>query len=107
MASVSASRVGRTRVRCPTVSAVHFLHPTLAERDVRVVAVREADGVHRAALPIPLDGRYEIAISPAGAAIDAAPDAEAAWEVVSRATLAPGAWIVVGAPRAGPRPGAS
>jgi len=86
----------------PERVAVHFVHPTLAERDVRVVAVREADGRHRAALPQGLEGRYEIELSPD----PGADDDGAAWELVSRASLAPGAWIVLGSPRIGARPGA-
>jgi len=86
----------------PERMVVHFVHPTLAERDVRVVAVREADGVHRAALPSGLEGRYEIGLSPE----PASRDERVEWELASKASLAPGAWIVLGSPRAGARPGA-
>lgn len=86
----------------PERVVVHFVHPTLVERDVRVVAVLEADGVHRGALPSGLEGRYEIGLSPEPAEGDDA----GGWELSVQASLAPGAWIVLGSPRAGAGPGA-
>ena len=41
---------------------VQLAHPTLAERDLQLVFERGADGVHRAALLAPIEGRWEIAV---------------------------------------------
>lgn len=77
----------------PDRLAAHFAHPTLAERDVVVVFVREADGVYAAERPAGLGGRYEIAIAPEAAAQDAA------WEIIARGTLTHASRIAFGSPR--------
>ena len=80
----------------PGTLIVQFAHPTLAADDRTVMFIRGADGVHRAEILEPFEGRREVVVSSANGADDAGH-----WEIDSQATLSPGAQVALGSARPG------